>query len=183
MARPGPRTLSCGCIIAMLFLALPGPASASSCAVASARPSAASVPSAAKATVCLVNRVRARRGLRPFRSNGRLALAARRHSRNMVRRRFFSHWSPSGASPLHRIRRTGYLRGARSFLVGENIGWGAGSRATPSAVVSAWMHSPPHRAAILSRRFRSIGLGVALGSPRSGTLAAATYTADFGRRR
>ena len=84
----------------------------------------------------------------------------------------------TGWAPMHLL-----AHAPSGALVGENIGWGAGSRATPSAVVRAWMRSRPHRAALLSRRFRSIGTGVAIGSPRSGMSGAATYTANFGRRR
>jgi uncharacterized protein YkwD len=183
MTRPGPRTPACVLMTAIVLSAFPSQASASPCASTAVRPTAASAAEAAEATVCLINRARTRRGLRPLRANGRLALAARRHSRDMVRRRFFSHWSLGGASPLNRIRRAGYLRGARSFSVGENIAWGAGSRATADSIVRRWMRSRPHRTAILHRRFRAIGVGVASGAPLSGTPAAATYTADFGRRR
>jgi uncharacterized protein YkwD len=182
MTRSGPRTFACALIAPIALFATPGMASAS-CAVTTARPTADSAAAAADATVCLINRARARRGLRPLRANGRLALAARRHSRDMVSRRFFSHWSPGGASPLRRIRRAGYLRGARVFAVGENIAWGSWGRATPSAIVRAWMRSRPHRAAMLNRRFREIGLGISPAAPRLGTTAAATYTANFGRRR
>ena len=183
MTRSGLRTFACALMPAIVLSALPAQASASPCAATTARPTTASAADAADATVCLVNRARTRRGLRPLRANGRLALAARRHSRAMVRKRFFSHWSPGGASPLSRIRRAGYLRGARSVSVGENIAWGAWGRAAPASIVRAWMRSRPHRAAILHRRFREIGVGVAPGAPRSGRPAAATYTADFGQRR
>jgi uncharacterized protein YkwD len=42
------------------------------------------------------------------------------------------------------------------------------------------MNSPPHRANILSGSFRSIGIGVASGTPVGG--GGGTYTTDFGRR-
>jgi uncharacterized protein YkwD len=183
MTRPGPRTPACVLMTAIVLLALPSQASASPCAATAAQPPAASAAEASAATVCLVNRVRARRGLRRLRANGRLALAARRHARDMVRKRFFSHWSLGGASPLKRIRRAGYLRGARNFSVGENIAWASGGRAAPASIVRRWMRSRPHRAAILHRRFREIGVGVAAGAPLPETPAAATYTANFGRRR
>ena len=99
----------------------------------------------------------------------------------MARRRFFSHSSPRGVSFLDRIRRTGYLSGARSWAVGENIAWGLGRRSTPRAIGSAWMNSAPHRANILSGSFHAIGIGIAAGTPLGGR--GATYTTDFGRRR
>jgi uncharacterized protein YkwD len=98
----------------------------------------------------------------------------------MARRKFFSHTSPSGASFVDRIRSTGYLTGARSWAVGENIAYGSGSRSTPRSIGSAWMHSPPHRSNILSSSYRSIGIGIASGTPVGG--GGGTYTTDFGRR-
>jgi uncharacterized protein YkwD len=93
----------------------------------------------------------------------------------MVAERFFDHVSPAGSTPGQRARAAGF----GGSTLGETIGWGAGELATPAAIVDQWMHSPPHRAIILDRRFRRIGPGVATGSP-SGEGAAATVTADFG---
>ncbi len=129
-------------------------------------------------TVCLLNRERASRGLRV---NRRLSAAAQRHTDDMVRRQYFAHNSRSGASSVDRIRRTGYLKGARSWMVGENLAWGSGSRSTPSSIVDSWMHSSGHRRNILTRRFREIGIGVASRAPTSGSSAAATYTTTFGQ--
>jgi uncharacterized protein YkwD len=98
----------------------------------------------------------------------------------MASKRYFSHNSLNGSSFVDRIRRTGYLRGARSWNVGENIAWGSGRLSTPRAIARAWMNSPGHRANILSRSFRSIGIGIASGTPSGG--GGATYTTDFGRR-
>ena len=58
---------------------------------------------------------------------------------------------------------------------------GQAGRGTPTVAVAAWMASPPHREAILSGRYRDVGIGVAMGSPVYGEGAtAAIYTADFG---
>ena len=183
MLTLAPRTLVLCGFVAVVFSVVPEKASATGCALGSLPPREESNRSAVNATVCLINLARAHRGLRPLRLNGRLTLAARRHSNDMVRRGYFSHWSLSGSTPLSRIRRTGYLRGARRYLVGENIAWGSGARATPESIVRAWMRSPGHRANILRRRFRSVGVGIAAGAPPSGVLHAATYTNTFGRRR
>jgi uncharacterized protein YkwD len=60
-----------------------------------------------------------------------------------------------------------------------------GDAATPATIVRAWMHSPGHRANILNRRFREIGIGVASGAPvRDGAAkSGATYATEFGLRR
>ncbi len=154
----------------------PAPAAASGCAGASAHVSQASSATFRGATLCLLNRERARHGLRPLRHNRRLSLAARRHSRAMARHNFFAHGSFAA-----RIRRAGYLRSARRWSVGENIAWGAGARGTPAAIVGAWMASPPHRQNILGG-FREVGVGIAAGAPVGGVSGAATYTTDFGIR-
>jgi uncharacterized protein YkwD len=140
---------------------------------------AATVRSARNATLCLLNRVRAEHGLRPLRPNARLSHAARRHSRDMVRRRYFAHDSPGGRSPFDRMRATHYVPRNASWWLGENIGWGSGSLTQPIAMVRAWMHSPSHRANILNRHFRDIGIGIAPGAPVGG--GGATYTTDFGQ--
>jgi uncharacterized protein YkwD len=172
--------LALAAVLAALMVAAPASQATGACSSANASPSSVSKRVVVRATLCTLNVQRERRGLRPLRLNRRLAKAARRHSRAMARRHFFSHDSLNGASFLDRIRRTGYLHGARSWTVGENIAWGSGSLATPRSIGRAWMHSPGHRANILSSAFRSIGIGIAAGTPvgRSG----ATYTTDFGRR-
>ena len=102
----------------------------------------------------------------------------------MVRRDYFSHTSPSGASFVDRIRRSGYLSGAFTWMVGENLAWGAGSMSSPAQTVRAWMRSPGHRENILTGRFVHIGIGIARGAPASvGGIPAATYTTDFGFKR
>ena len=157
------------------------------CDAASARIGDASEGQISRAVLCLLNQERTRRGLPRLRMNERLSLAADRHSRDMVRRGFFSHDSLGGASFVDRIRRTGYLSSARSWTVGENLAWGTGNRGTPAQILNAWMRSPGHRANILSSRFREVGIGVSEGVPvdlrslRVG-LGAATYTTDFGAR-
>ena len=74
-----------------------------------------------------------------------------------------------------------YVPPHASWSLGENIAWGGAALAEPAAIVRMWMHSPPHRANILSRRFREIGIGVAVGVPlRGARYRGATYTTDFG---
>jgi len=143
----------------------------------------ASAPRAAQAAViCEINRERRGRGLRPVSSHPRLTAAARRYARAMVRLRFFSHTSPGGGTLLDRLRAAGY--GGRRVAAGEALAWAQGRRATPRAIVRAWMDSPPHRAVLLGRGYRDVGIGVALGSPHGSAMgASATYTADFGTAR
>jgi uncharacterized protein YkwD len=166
--------------LAVLLVNVPSAAAAGACSAANATASQASERVLVRATLCVLNKARARHNLRPLQLNDKLSTAASRHSRAMVRRRFFSHDSPNGASFVDRIRATGYLSGARGWYVGENIAYGSGDRSSPRSIGTAWMHSPPHRANIRSSSFREIGIGLASGTPvgRGG----ATYTTDFGQR-
>jgi uncharacterized protein YkwD len=166
--------------LALFLVAAPSASAAGACGAANASASSASKRALVHATLCLLNVERSRHNLRPLRLNRKLSAAARRHSRAMARRHFFSHTSLGGASFVDRIRRTGYLSGAHSWSVGENIAYGSGRLSTPRSIDRAWMNSPGHRANILSRSYRAIGIGIAVGTPFSGR--GGTYTTDFGRR-
>jgi uncharacterized protein YkwD len=134
----------------------------------------------AAAIRCEVNAIRAANGLKPMGTTQSLRVAAQRHSRDMVRRHYFAHVSPSGSTVTERVKKAGYLHGARRHTIGENIAWGSGSAAAPAAIVQAWMNSPPHRAIILTAAFRDVGVGIAAGAPQGGP--GQTYTLDVGRR-
>lgn len=139
---------------------------------------ASTIRQARDATLCLLNRVRAQHGLPPLRLNAKLSRVAAGHSRDMVRRRYFAHDSLNGRSPFARMLAAHYVPRNANWWLGENIGWGGGWLGQPIAMVRTWMHSPPHRANILSRHFRDVGIGIAPGAPVGG--GGATYTTDFG---
>ena len=108
---------------------------------------------------------------------------AARHSNDMVQNGFFGHTSPAGSTFIDRIMATGYTRGARSWLVGENIVWGSGGLSTPASMVEAWMESPPHRANLLRGRFREIELSGARGTPDdAGDPEGITVSSEYGYR-
>lgn len=182
-----PRHLLAVAALAAVVITVPAPAAAhhraASCRNADLDPIQASLRTTRSATLCLVNAERRHRGLRPLRHEGRLARAAARHARDMVRRRYFSHVSLSGRSFTERILRTGYGRRGGRWLLGENLGWGAGKRATPRAIVRAWMRSPTHRANVLRRDFRDVGIATVRAVPVQGSARGATYAAEFGRLR
>ena len=118
--------------------------------------------------VRLVNMARADAGCSPVRVDSRLTTAARLHSEDMARQGYFSHTSLDGRTPWDRIRAQGYPSGSA-----ENI---AAGQKTASAVMTAWMNSPGHRANILACSSRAVGVGVGYGGPY-GTY----WTQDFGR--
>jgi uncharacterized protein YkwD len=150
-------------------------ASGSACAGADSIPG--SLALARKATLCLLNRERSSRGLRAVRLNHKLSVAARAHSRDMVKRGYFDHTSPSGHTMTGRVSAAGY----RFRSLGENIAWGSGTFATPRSIMREWMDSPGHRDNILRAKFREIGIGVVTGTP-VGISGGAVYTTDFGTR-
>ncbi len=179
-----PLTLLLAVTLAIVLVAAPAAAAAGprKCQHARALPAEVGKRALLESTVCLVNKRRAGRGMRPLRIDKRLSRAARRHARDMVRRSYFSHTSLGGATFLDRIRRTGYTSRVRRWLVGENLAWGSGSRGTPLGIVRAWMGSPGHRANILRRGYRHIGIGMQAGAPAGSFGPAATYVHTFGAR-
>jgi uncharacterized protein YkwD len=124
---------------------------------------------------CLVNKARTAAGLPGFTWSRSLGRAATRHARDMTRRGYFAHRRSRGPSLARRVRAAGF----RGRNVGEAIGYGCGSRATPASIVRAWLASPGHRAILLSGRSR-VGIGVS-GRPavRCGGRGS-TYVLDAG---
>src|SRR3954468_773726 len=130
---------------------------------------------------CLINDERTSNGLRPVAPNGELRQAALSHSNEMVSQGYFEHTSPGGVTFIDRIESTGYIRGARSWTVGENLVWGTGPRSTPEALVTAWMNSPPHRENLLRPSFRELGVAAVAGTPESKSdLTGVTVSSEYG---
>jgi len=131
------------------------------------------------AILCLHNQIRAERGLPLLKENARLRRAALGHSSDMVSRGFFEHTTPNGVTMVERIMAARYASPRVGWALGENLAWGTGNLATPRSIMKAWMDSPGHRANVVKRAYREIGIGVVTGVP-SDRDAGATYTADFG---
>lgn len=155
---------------------------ADGCAYGANRPHEVATERLQRAAVCLVNRRRAKHGLRPVRVVGSLTVAATRHVRDMVRRRYFEHVSPGGGTPSDRLRRSGYISGRSAFTVGEVLAWGTARLSTPAATVAAWMRSPGHRRVLLYPAFRDVGIGVVPGIPLRARRDGGTWAGEFGRR-
>jgi len=145
-------------------------------------PTTANAPRAEAATLCLINLQRARQHLAALRPNADLARSAQRHSKDMVAANYFDHTSPSGETPLARIKASTYLPRHSAYLVGENIALATMTLATPTAIVAGWMHSPGHRANILNPDYRDSGIGIVAHAPTkySAGQPGATYTQQFG---
>jgi uncharacterized protein YkwD len=132
-----------------------------------------------------INGVRARRGLRPFRLSAGLTAAANQHSASMAQRGYFSHDSANGTSFWRRIASFYGYRGYRNWSVGENILWSSPDVSSGEAL-HMWMTSPEHRANLLDRSWREIGLSAVHAASAPGVYGGdevTVVTADFGVRK
>ena len=124
----------------------------------------------------LHNRKRSQHELKPFCVHPNLQKAARAHSEDMIRRDYFSHDTKGrNEGACERIRRYGY----RWQTCGENIAYGSGSYGSPDNIFENWMKSSGHKANILNKNFREIGIGAHTGTYKSYT-GTTMYTVDFG---
>lgn len=93
-----------------------------------------------------INDIRERKGRHTLKIDRRLSKKARRHTRSMIRRNRMVH-----TGGLSR-----YMANRNLTPWGENLGCAS----TVSGLLRRLMHSASHRANILNRRYRKIGLGV-----------------------
>jgi uncharacterized protein YkwD len=146
-------------------------------------PNTANLPLARAAVLCLINTERAQHGEEPLQSDSRLEAAANGHGKEMLAVDYFNHVSPSGVTPVDRVREAGYFPSAEvGYVVGENLAWGTLSLSTPEAIVKAWIASPEHLANILEAKYRDTGIDVEPGVPQelAEGVEGALYTQEFG---
>ncbi len=154
---------------------------AQACANTDVMPTADNLPVIRAAVLCLHNQVRAEQGLPALKENARLDKAALGHSGDMVSEGYFDHTTPAGYTFVDRIVSAHYVKRSDGWTLGENLAWGTGDLSTPDGVMTSWMNSPGHKANILKRAYREVGIGIHLGVPTDDTVGA-TYTLDFGVR-
>jgi Uncharacterized protein with SCP/PR1 domains len=99
----------------------------------------------------LVNVERTKAGLSAYTTNKTITSAANKRAQEISVS--FSHTRPNGSSFASVLKDYGLPYTA----AGENIAYG---QKTPKEVVSAWMKSTGHRANILNKRFKKLGIGV-----------------------
>jgi uncharacterized protein YkwD len=149
------------------------------CANTDVTPTPETVEVVRAAILCLHNQVRAEKGLPLLKDNVKLRKAAVGHSSTMVSQGYFDHTSPDGDTFVDRIIGAGYTKKNDGWTLGENLAWGTGDLSTAQGVMSAWMNSAGHKANILKKAYREVGVGIRLGVP-SDEGVGATITADFG---
>lgn len=98
----------------------------------------------------LVNSERAKAGLPALKLDAGITAAANVRAKEI--KQSFSHTRPNGSSFSTALKEQGV-----SFIgSGENIAWG---QTSPEQVMNGWMNSDGHRANILNKNFKNIGIG------------------------
>jgi uncharacterized protein YkwD len=100
----------------------------------------------------LVNKERAKEGLKPLKADPELSRVARAHSRDMFIRGYFAHENPDGMDPFDRMKKAN----VRFRVAGENL---ALAQTLDIAHINL-MNSPGHRANIMNPAFGRLGIGV-----------------------
>ncbi|HEX8697980.1 MAG TPA: CAP domain-containing protein [Myxococcaceae bacterium] len=90
--------------------------------------------------------------------NAKLQCAARKHSKDMGLKNYFSHTGLDGSTFTQRITWAGYTP---YRYAGENISAGY---TTPAEVVNGWMASAGHCNNIMNPNFRNLGVGYFYGT-------------------
>jgi uncharacterized protein YkwD len=153
--------------------------------VGSVRRSAAQQKALEDALARAINDVRQSRGLRPFATSSRLATAAAEHTREMGADGYFEHDSYDTTPFWKRIQRWYPSKGWTSWSVGENLLYSSPD-VTAGNGITMWMNSPPHRANVLSRTWREVGISAIHFAAAPGEYdgqPVTIVTADFGARR
>jgi uncharacterized protein YkwD len=111
----------------------------------------------------LTNTQRLFQRVRPLVEVDALSQAARRHSEDMLRRRFFAHINPDRKTAADRIRAA---LNRDVSMSAENLWMRTGAVASAEKVVeeavAQLMNSRPHRSNILNSRYTHVGVGVAV---------------------
>ena len=107
----------------------------------------------AEAVLNLVNKERAKAGLKPLKMSEELRSIANLKAKDMAENNYFSHTSQTYGTPFDMLQQFGVHYSA----AGENIA--AGQR-TPEEVMNAWLNSSGHRANILNKNFDTLGVGI-----------------------
>ncbi|MCM1244027.1 MAG: CAP domain-containing protein [Roseburia sp.] len=104
----------------------------------------------ARKVLNLVNKERAKEGLKPLKLDTALCQAAKLRAEEITEN--FDHTRPDGSSCFTILKENNISYRA----AGENI---AAGQPTPEQVVEGWMNSPGHRENIMSKEFGKLGVG------------------------
>lgn len=99
----------------------------------------------------MVNQERESNGLQPLVMDSKLRKLARSHSDDMLKRGYFSHYTPEGLSPFDRMN----AADIEYTYAGENLALAPSTE----LAMQGLMDSPGHRKNILSPDFNKVGIG------------------------
>ena len=141
-------------------------------AAAEAPVDAVTVTAAEADMVAALNADRTALGLVPVRTDSRLMAIARARSADMVAKDYFSHSQPDGRNVFDLL--TG--RSITWYNAGEIIAWNNYPMASTVETANyQWMHSPGHKAIIISKDFNYVGVGLAVDPDTGKKLWTAVY--------
>jgi hypothetical protein len=99
----------------------------------------------------LTNIERKKSNLPPLQANKQLTKAAQDKAADMMHFGYWDHYSPSKRTPWKFILDAGY----EYHFAGENL---AKDYIDNQTLINAWMDSPPHKANILNKNYKDIGI-------------------------
>ena len=104
----------------------------------------------------LVNKERAKQNLQPLTLSAKLTSIANVKAADMRDNNYFSHTSPNYGSPFEMLQQFGVSYTA----AGENI---AAGQKSAEAVMTDWLNSSGHRANIMNKEYKELGVGYVTG--------------------
>jgi len=102
-----------------------------------------------------------------------LSKVARKHSRDMAKKDYFSHTNTKGLSPAERLKKARVT----DAVSGENLAKIGGFALPTVRAEIGLMNSPGHRANILNKSYNCVGIGVVKSATR-----VYYYTQNFAKR-
>ncbi len=115
------------------------------------------------------NFIRKGKKINSLESNNLLIKIARLYSQDMLKRNYFSHYSPEGKTVVDRIKQ---FKPHYNESCSENLHFisSAEELRDPFAIVDQmiedWLNSPPHRKNLLSKEYTLLGVGCATNGKR-----------------
>jgi uncharacterized protein YkwD len=125
----------------------------------------------------LANRDRAAAGLAPLQVDPLLSQAAQNHAKDMLRRNYFSHYSPDGEAPKDRLAAaggTGYP--AENIVMRYNSRFSRINIQLLEEFQNQWMHSAGHRRNLMNPSYVKFGYGFAIDPSSGKTFAVQMFT-------
>ena len=174
----------CGLFLSVTLISVASassPAAGSTCPHATSKPGGASITQLRKATLCLINKARADRGVGELTLNSDLTRMAKHHTRTMLVLNCLKHRCTGELSLAKRVKNSGYTDGATKWSFAEDIGY----ESTPRQMVNRWLSTNLDERNLLNGAYEDVGIGPGAGAADPGVddSGFVTYTIDLGSRK